>query len=292
MSSNNPYENNTDSQLRTFFNKNEKILWCYFEPISTPTLTIGLLKSIRKLQDQVAQNYFGKSSFSPNSIVWDSVFDSIFCLGIDLEYIVPLLKSRNETKLAEYFDLCADVLFLNYVNLELPITTFSYLRNRAYGAGFDALVSSDIIIAEKKARCGYPALKKGLLDSGALGLIQRRFNNSPLLETLCKGDIINHKEMSRNASFKLIEEGDTIVDVIKNYSTSSCLKPKISFNENLLSSMNKNSLGLTRAAMMPYKRLWLKNLLDIPYDRYNELYKIISIQKYLHKKCYNSNYIR
>lgn len=281
MPTNNSIVRTEYQQLITYFDKDSRVLTCYLNPTSTPTLSVELLQSIRQVQDSVAESYFSGGNDFPQFIVWDSVFESIFCLGVDLEYLLPLAKSNQQSDLSDYFDLCADVFYLNYVNLEIPISTISCLRHRAYGAGFDFIASSDIILATPSAKCGYPALKKGFLDSSSIGWLQRRFQQQEVLTLLCKGEVLTQKEMQTTSAFQLLAENEKLEDRISAIIKSA---GNTMSSMQLMHSLNKKGYDLTRESILPYKRMWLDNLLNIPFNRYHELQDIIRIQQYLYKR--------
>ena len=57
-----------------------------------------------------------------------------------------------------YGKACVDVLYRNYIGHELPITTISLIQGECLGGGFEAALSSDVLVAERQARFGFPEI--------------------------------------------------------------------------------------------------------------------------------------
>lgn len=278
---NNPFITDLNQELIVDFEAEHKILWCYLNPKSTPTFTLGLLSAIRKLQDTMAQSYFNNPESMPRYIVWDSAFRTMFSLGADLEYLLPLIKRADRELLEQYMDLCLDVLYINYVNLELPIITISHLRDRAYGMGFDALVSNDLIISTAKMRCGYPGLKKGYLDSVPLSFIQRNVFSPKNITQICRGDILQQEDCKHIPNFRLIKTHKDIRCYVHRLAEELNNNP----GQALQLSISKHPTVFSRDSLHVIKRQWLQGVLSIPYEKTKQLHRIIKAQKYLYQRC-------
>jgi DSF synthase len=64
---------------------------------------------------------------------------------------------------------------MNAVNLEVPLITVSLVRGDALGGGFEAAISSNLVIAERSVKFGLPEMLFNLFPGmGAYSLIARR----------------------------------------------------------------------------------------------------------------------
>ena len=67
-------------------------------------------------------------------------------LGVVGRKLPPVFRDRDE--LLRYGRACIDVLYRNYVGHDLPLTTISLVQGECLGGGFEAALSSDVIVAE------------------------------------------------------------------------------------------------------------------------------------------------
>jgi DSF synthase len=82
----------------------------------------------------------------------------VFNLGGDLDLFLRLIEGKDRAGLVAYGKACVHVLHRNYVAHDLPITTISLVQGDCLGGGFEAALSSDILVAERHARFGFPEI--------------------------------------------------------------------------------------------------------------------------------------
>ena len=128
---------------------------------ATPCFNLGLLKDIRK-HDQQLETNGGKVTLAAethqvNYYVLGSRQPRVFNLGGDLALFVLLIKSRDREALAHYAKLCIDNVYPRIHNFFSPtLTTISLVQGDALGGGFECALSSDVIVAEESAQLGLP----------------------------------------------------------------------------------------------------------------------------------------
>ena len=99
----------------------------------------------------------------------------VFNLGGDLDLFKQLIEARDRAGLLRYGRACIDVLYRNYIGHDLPVTTISLVQGECLGGGFEAALSSDVIIAEKSARFGFPEILFNLFPGmGAYSFLDRQ----------------------------------------------------------------------------------------------------------------------
>ena len=120
----------------------------------------------------------------------------MFNLGGDLDLFKQLIDSRDRQGLLRYGRACIDVLYRNYVGHDLPITTVSLVQGECLGGGFEAALSSDVIVAEKSARFGFPEILFNLFPGmGAYSFLDRKIGQRGAEELLTSGKIYSADEM-------------------------------------------------------------------------------------------------
>jgi DSF synthase len=166
------------AQLELKFDDQDKILWCFMNPPGRPSVTLELARESRAMQRSIQQLFsaWPKGAGLPiRYMVWSSKVPGIFNLGGDLRLFAELIRTRDRESLLEYATACVDVVYLNAINLELPIITVSLVRGDALGGGFEAALSSNLVIAERSVKFGLPEMLFNLFPGmGAYSLIAQR----------------------------------------------------------------------------------------------------------------------
>ncbi len=165
-------------ELELVFDPSERILWYYMRPNGRPSFTHTLLRDIRRLQLQIAVAFEGAKSLEDTPLrylVAASAIPQTFNLGGDLSLLGSLVRAKDRIGLEDYARACIDVLFGNMIALDLPLVTVSLVRGHALGGGFEAAMSSNVLIAEEQARFGLPEVLFNLFPGmGAYSLLARR----------------------------------------------------------------------------------------------------------------------
>src|SRR5688572_23633603 len=198
------------AQYETEFEPANGTIWGYFNPRGTACFSLGLLKDIRAHDEALASNGgcvdIGGQSYKASHYVLASRTPRVFNLGGDLALFVLLIKSRDRDALAHYARLCIDNLFPRIQNFGCPtLTTISLVQGDALGGGFEAALTSDVIVAEESAQMGLPEILFNLFPGmGAYSLLARRIGMRAAEELILSGKVL--------PAAKLHEMG--IVDVL------------------------------------------------------------------------------
>jgi DSF synthase len=128
--------------------------------------------------------------------VLSSGVPGVFNLGGDLDLFLRLIEARDRAGLVEYGTACIHVLYQNYCAHELPITTISLVQGDCLGGGFEAALSSDVVIAEKHVRFGFPEIMFNLFPGmGAYSFLDRRVGRRITEELLSTGKTYSADDM-------------------------------------------------------------------------------------------------
>ncbi len=186
-------------ELEPVFEPRERVLWYYMRPTARPSFTHALLRDIRRLQLQVAAAFEGAKNLEDyplRYLVLASAIPQTFNLGGDLSLIGSLVRSKDRIGLEDYARACIDVLYGNIVALDLPLVTVSLVRGHALGGGFEAAMSSNVLIAEEQAKFGLPEVLFNLFPGmGAYSLLARRIGQVEAEKMIVSGKTYSASEL-------------------------------------------------------------------------------------------------
>jgi len=157
----------------------EKILFCYFNFAGRPCFTESVLSEAQAVQ-RLVRGLFGDGAESEpplRYLVLGSRAPGTWNLGGDLELFASLIRNRDRAALRRYAHACCEVGYTNATGLgfDLPIISVALVQGDALGGGFEAALSSNLIVAERSARLGLPEILFNLFPGmGAYTFLTRR----------------------------------------------------------------------------------------------------------------------
>lgn len=187
------------SELDVTFDGQERILWYSMAPRERPSFTVGLMQDIRKLQESV-RTVFVRSpdTMGPpvRYMVLTSSVPRIFNLGGDLGLFSQLIRQRNRRALKGYSRLAIGAVHANAVNLNLSLITISLVEGDALGGGFEAAMSSNVLVAERGVKFGLPEILFNLFPGmGAYPLLTRKIDPATAEKMIFSGRLYDAEEM-------------------------------------------------------------------------------------------------
>jgi DSF synthase len=186
------------NQLSARYDSAARALWCQWTPSPRPSFNPRLLEDLNTYCRFVAEqraDCFAEAGVPEYTVLCSGV-PGVFNLGGDLDLFVRLIETRDRAALLAYGRACIDVLYRNYIGHELPITTISLVQGECLGGGFEAALSSDIIVAERHARFGFPEILFNLFPGmGAYSFLDRRIGRRGTEELLSTGRIYSADDM-------------------------------------------------------------------------------------------------
>jgi len=198
-------------QLRVSYDKETRSIWSRWAPEPRPCFNPGLLADIRAYYD-----YLGASGARLDCsgeeqpieyVVLASGMPGVFNLGGDLDLFKQLIGTRDRQGLLRYGRACIDVLYRNYIAHELPVTTVSLVQGECLGGGFEAALSSDVIVAERHSRFGFPEILFNLFPGmGAYSFLERRIGQKGAEEVIASGRIFSAEEMLARGVIDVVTE--------------------------------------------------------------------------------------
>ena len=241
-------------QLRVRYEKDTRALWSRWSPEPRPCFNPALLADIRSYYDFIATSGGRIDCLGEEHdieyVVLASGKPGVFNLGGDLDLFKQLIDARDRQGLLRYGRACIDVLYRNYIGHELPVTTVSLVQGECLGGGFEAALSSDVIIAEKRSRFGFPEILFNMFPGmGAYSFLERRIGQRGAEDLITGGKIYSAEEMAAMGVIDLVvDDGageDEVAALVRRRSRS------------------RNGLAALAAARRTVHRLDFKELLDV-----------------------------
>lgn len=182
----------TSSQLTSKFDLDLDAIWLHWHPRPKSCFNLQLLQELESAAKffvaSQGQFEYQNHVHSAEYIILISDNPSVFNLGGDLELFAQLIREQDFAALLHYGKLCVEVLYGNYTAYNLPITTISLVQGLCLGGGFEAALSSDILMAEKGSRFGFPEISFNMFPGmGAYSLLSRRVGHKLASEIITSG---------------------------------------------------------------------------------------------------------
>jgi DSF synthase len=190
-----------DGQFRELdldFDAKTGVFWCRFQFSNRPSFTPEVLAELRRMRQLLASRHGAAASQDPQVkyMVLASRMPGIFNLGGDLHLFANLIRKRDRAALTAYARACVAEVHANSMALDLPIITMSLVQGDALGGGFEAALSSNVIIAERSAKFGLPEIMFNLFPGmGAYNFIARRTNAATAERMIMSGRIYTGAEL-------------------------------------------------------------------------------------------------
>ncbi len=154
----------------------EETVWYAMHARPRPCFTPALLADIAAFQNRV-ESLIRTGALPVSYLVLHSRVPGVFNLGGDLDLFRRHIAEGDRAGLAAYAKACIDVLYANAIHLHLPVTTISLVQGSALGGGFEAALSSSVLIAEKGCEMGLPEILFNLFPGmGAYSLLSRKLD--------------------------------------------------------------------------------------------------------------------
>lgn len=182
------------SQLDIEYDRERQLAWYFMHGNPRPCFTSVLAHEIQDwfvaLAGQRAETDL------PRYTVMASRIPGIYNLGGDLNLFCELIQRQDRDGLLRYAAVCNDILYRNHTGHGRGITTISLVQGDALGGGFEAALSSDVLIAEKSAKMGLPDILFNLFPgAGAYSLLARKVGTVQAERMVLSGRLYSGEEM-------------------------------------------------------------------------------------------------
>lgn len=205
------------SQLSTRFDPKYGVLWTEMNPEGIPCCTMELLDELdhhQKTLEKTLKNCGGKIQIGDQLhpvryAVAASLTPGVFNLGGDLGLFSSLIKNKDRHALLKYSTKCLDVIFSRTNHYNMPLITISLVQGDALGGGFEAALASDVIIAERSSKMGFPEILFNLFPGmGAYSFLARKIGAIQAEKMIMSGKLYSAEELHKLGLVDvLVEDG-------------------------------------------------------------------------------------
>lgn len=199
--------------LSTHFNP-EYRTWTYaIRPDPRPCFSREVLQDIRDLQCRVrsiTEAELQRAGVSPiRFLVATSDAPDGVHFGGDLELFLNAIRDGDRGSLFDYCQLGIDVLYQNLTNLSCDITTIAQVRGATLGAGFEAALSCDVIVADEQASLGFPEVLFNMFPGmGAYSFLSRRIQPALAERMIISGKTHSARELYEMGIVDVLADAD------------------------------------------------------------------------------------
>ena len=146
----------------------------------------------------------------------------VFCFGGDLDLFQNLIRAGDRAGLVRYGYRCIEILHRNMHALDLPMLTVGLVQGQALGGGFEALLSFDVLIAERNATFGLPEVMFGLFPGmGAHAMLSRKLGTAMADRVILSNQVYTADDMyAMGIVAQVVEPGEGIA-AVRDYMAST-----------------------------------------------------------------------
>lgn len=170
-------------------------LWTHMTPVDRPNFNRPMLRDFQRWQAEIVRE-FSDPAEGLKYLVLGSRFPGVFNLGGDLSLFASVIAAGDREALVAYGRDCVSILYRNMRQLDLPLVTVALVQGDALGGGFEAVLSFNVIVAERHARFGLPEIAFGLFPGmGAHCLLARKVGLARAEEMMFSNRLYTAEEM-------------------------------------------------------------------------------------------------
>ncbi|HLI22512.1 MAG TPA: crotonase/enoyl-CoA hydratase family protein [Stellaceae bacterium] len=178
----------------------EKVLFCYFDFAGKPCFTQAVLREAQEVQRMVRGLFGDRADAEPplRYLVLGSRQPGVWNLGGDLALFATLIRDRDRASLRRYAHACCEIGYTNATGLgfDLPVISVALVQGDALGGGFEAALSSNLIVAERSAKFGLPEILFNLFPGmGAYTFLTRRVAPGVAERIIMSGELYSAEQL-------------------------------------------------------------------------------------------------
>lgn len=190
-------QQNSYTQLTTYFDPHSKVAWGYMHAEPRPCFTPTLLQDLLAWCHAVAAQIDDPSQPDVRYMVTASSHPGVFNYGGDLNRFAELIAAGDRERLAQYAKACIEPLYLYAVHLNRSgLKSIALVQGDALGGGFECALSANVLIAERGTKLGFPEILFNLFPGmGALSLLGRRIGYQKAEQMILSGRLYLAEEL-------------------------------------------------------------------------------------------------
>jgi DSF synthase len=194
------YNDSNNNQLSIEYDQEYKAVWSVIRYPDRPCVSLDLLREMELAQKKIEQEAReGYEQGDDSRLLYQIIVSDkpgVFNLGGDLKYFIQLIRAKDRERLFEYAKLSIDLAYPLATNYGIPFTTISLVQGEALGGGFEAALSTNVLIAERGSKFGFPETVFGMFPGmGAFSFLARRLSPSMAKRIINSGKVYSAEEL-------------------------------------------------------------------------------------------------
>jgi DSF synthase len=175
-----------------------KALWCFMRPMRVPSITPTILHDFLDLHARITSGSLQEAHGNAplEYYMQGSRIPGIYNLGGDLAFMVECVRVGDHDALRKYAYDCVQVVFNIYTGFNRDVVSIAVIEGDALGGGFEAALCCNFIVAERRARFGFPEILFNCFPGmGAYSFLSRRIGPKLAADMMQNGKIYSAAEM-------------------------------------------------------------------------------------------------
>jgi DSF synthase len=184
------------THLNTYYDAKYQLMWSHMRARPRPCFTQTLLQDLHAFRTEVTEEIDDPQGRDIRYLVLASDTPGVFNLGGDLDLFRRLVIAGQREALLDYAQACVDLAYANTTHLGRDLTTIALVQGDALGGGFEAALSSNVLIAERSAKMGLPEILFNLFPGmGAYSFLSRRLGGPQAERMILSGRLYGAEEL-------------------------------------------------------------------------------------------------
>lgn len=209
-------------QLKTHYDTKYKAGWFLMKGEPRPCFTPTLLNDLSSYLENVKQEMILSQGEKYDYLIVGSDVEGVFNLGGDLNLFTQYIDERNRQGLLDYAIQCIDILYDNMFHYGQELTTISLIQGDALGGGFEAALSSNVIVAERGVKMGLPEVLFNLFPGmGAYSLLSRKIGPVKAEQMIMSGQLYSAETLYEMGVVDILAEAGEGEMAVYSYIQSS-----------------------------------------------------------------------
>ncbi len=201
-------------QLSTRFDAKHGIFWVKMNPEAVPCFNLVLLEELRQYHESIENCggylWMDGELHQIHYLILASQIPGVFNLGGQLALFRELIRKGDRQALMHYARMCINAMASRIRHCDSPLITISLVQGDALGGGFEAALTSDIIIAERSSQMGFPEILFNLFPGmGAYSFVARKIGPMQAEKMILSGKLYSAQELHEMGLVDvLVEDGE------------------------------------------------------------------------------------
>jgi DSF synthase len=265
-------------EMTVDYDPGDRIVWCRFDYAGRPSFTAAVFRDIARVKTYLRHLFAtAPDESSPvRYVVHGSRLAGVWNLGGDRELFAMLIREGDRDAQMRYARLAIDAGYNFHTSFGLPLVTVSLVQGDALGGGFEAVLSSNLIVAERSAKFALPEILFNLFPGmGAYTFLARRIAPALAERMIMGGDTYTAEELYAMGVVDVLAEDGRGEQALHDY----MLRGERRHNAHLAIYKARQVVSpVTREEMEEIARLWVETALKLEEPDLRRMARLVAAQ--------------